>query len=36
VAFVVGMSIRHRKDTGGSLIDALKAKGPAVETPAGN
>lgn len=35
IAFVVGMSIRYQKDTGESLLDAVKAKTTAVETPAG-
>lgn len=34
VAFGVGMSIRFQKDTGGSLLDAIKSKSPAAEAPA--
>lgn len=34
IAFIVGMAIRHQKDTGKSLLDAIKAKSAAVETPA--
>lgn len=35
VAFVVGMAIRYQKDTGDSLLDALKTKATAVEAPTG-
>ncbi len=34
LAFGVGMAIRFQKDTGGSLLDAIKAKNPAAEAPA--
>ena len=40
-AFFAGMAVRHQKDTGGSLIDAIKAKNektplvnPAAPAPA--
>ena len=33
-AFFAGMAIRYQKDTGGSLIDAIKAKGQVKKTPA--
>ena len=33
-AFVAGMAIRHQKETGGSLIEALQEKFSTAETPA--
>jgi hypothetical protein len=29
IAFFVGLAVRHEKETGGSLIDAIKAKSAA-------
>ena len=34
LAFGAGMAIRFQKDTGDSLLDAIKAKAPAAEAPA--
>lgn len=32
ISFFVGMAVRHQKETGGSLIDAIKAKPAASQT----
>ncbi len=34
LAFAVGMAVRFQKDTGGSLIEAIKANIPAAKAPA--